>query len=404
MSRIANPGVAAQGRDQLDWAEHCMPVLRALRDRFAAARPLRGERLAACVHVTKETAVLIRTAAALGAEVSLTGGNPVTTQDDAAAALDAEGIAVFSWRGMTADEVEGGIEQTLTALSGPPTLFLDDGGHLISVAQKTRPEMVRQAAGAAEKTTAGVWRLREMHRQGQLTIPVLAVNDLSTKWDFDNTYGVGQSTIDAILRASGRLLAGKTFVVAGFGHVGRGVAIRAKGMGAHVAVTCRSARTALRAHWEGFRVMPMDEAAAIADFICTTTGLPDIVVGRHIDLLRDGAVLCNSGWSDIEINLGDLAARTVAKKQVRPHMTAHTLQDGRQVCLLAAGDMVNLAAGEGNPSEVMDLSFANILLALVCLVEQRGRLAPGVHDLPDSQDQEVAYLKLAAMGVAIDGP
>ncbi|MEV0703349.1 adenosylhomocysteinase [Saccharopolyspora sp. NPDC050389] len=400
MRKLAEVGDPTAGRRQIDWSLQCMPVIRTLLEEHRDAKPFAGHRIAVCVHITKETAALVRVLSELGAEVAITGGNPQTTQDDVAHALAADGVSVFGWRGMTESEVEDGVTFVQNAFSAVPTLVVDDGGHLISRLHADHPEWLPEIRGGVEKTTAGVRRLSAMDAAGELRLPTLAVNDVSTKWDFDNTYGVGQSTIDGIIRASGLLLAGRTFVVVGFGHVGRGIAIRARGHGAHVVVACRSARTALRAALEGFRVEPIADAIAHADFVCTATGLPDVVAAEHLDAAKDGVVLCNSGWSNIEIELAALRERTESVERVRNQMDVHRLRSGKRIVLLSEGGMVNLDAAEGNPSEVMDLGYANVVLSLLQLLENPP--APGLHTPPDAQDQAVARLKLASMGVTID--
>jgi adenosylhomocysteinase len=394
--------LADQGRRSLELAESRMPVLKELRRRYAPERPFAGQRLAGCLHLTKETGVLVRALQESGAQVAWTGGNQVSTQDDVAAALVQEGVSVFSWQGMTKEELDWTIDAVATCWNDPPTLLLDDGADLITAVHAKHPAMLGRVLGGTDKTTTGVERLRAMAAAGKLAFPVIGCNDVVTKWEFDNIYGTGQSTIDGILRAAGILLAGKTFVVAGFGHVGRGVALRAAGMGAQVIVTCIRATTALRAALEGFRVMPMIDAAPLGDVFCTTTGMTDVITGPHLDAMKDGAILANAGHSDCEINLSDLRARTVSTRDVRPAVREHLLAGGKRLLLLSDGGLVNLAAAEGNPSEVMDLSFANQFMGLLRLVESRGSLAPGVHDLTDEQDQTIARLKLRLMGVELD--
>jgi adenosylhomocysteinase len=359
-----------------------MPVLDGIQREVAGHRPLAGHRIAGCIHLTKKTGVLVELLLAAGGEVVWTGGDEVSTQDEIAAALRDQGVRVFGWRGMTTEEVG-------------PTLVLDNGARMIGRIAADRaafPELV----AATEKTTEGSRRVRELAPD----FPVLLVNDTVTKLEVDNTLGTGQSTLDGILRATGMLLAGKRFVVFGFGHVGRGVAMRAAGLGARVIVTCRSARTAVRARLSGFEVMSPVRAAARADILCTATGYPDVVTGRELDALPTGAVLCNTGQSVTEINLSDLAKRTSRAVRIRPHVTRHLLHDGRHVDLLSGGGLVNLDAGEGNPSEVMDVTYANQALAALRL--GRERLSAGVHELTPEQDEDVARRKLEAMGVHID--
>lgn len=383
------------GYDALSLARTQMPVLDGIQREVAESRPLAGHRVSGCIHLTKETGVLVELLLAAGAEVAWTGGDEVSTQDEVVAALRDQGVRVFGRRGMTTEEVDQGIGRVLRAFPAGPTLALDNGARMIERIAKDRtafPELV----AATEKTTEGSRRVRDLAPD----FPVLLVNDIVTKWEVDNTYGTGQSTIDGILRATGTLLAGKRFVVFGFGHVGRGVALRATGLGARVIVTCRSANTAVRARLAGFEVMSPVRAAAQADILCTATGYPEVVTGRELDVLPSGAVLCNTGHSVTEINLADLTKRTSRAQRVRPHVTRHVLHDGRYLDLLSGGGLVNLDAGEGNPSEVMDVTFANQALAALRLGTER--LAVGVHEVTPAQDEDVARRKLAAMGLRID--
>src|SRR5256714_8646635 len=332
--KIAGPKLADAGRLRIEWAESRMPVLTSLRDQGRKELPLKGMRVAGCLHVTKETAVLVRTIRAAGAEVSWSGCNPLSTQDDVAAALAAEGTSIYAWYGLTKDEFYWCIDKTLEM---KPTLTLDDGADLIFTVHERFKELAKIVIGGTEETTTGVHRLRSMGKAGKLLYPVIAVNDSETKWDFDNVYGTGQSSLDGILRASSVMLAGKTFVVAGFGHCGRGVALRAKGMGANVVVTEIKPTAALKATLEGYRVMTMDEAAKIGDIFITATGMKDIIIGRHFDSMKDGALVCNTGHYDCEINLVDLEARTKGKREVRDSNEEYTLKDGRKVYVLGQG-------------------------------------------------------------------
>lgn len=397
--KVKDLKLAEAGRLKLEWAESRMPVLMALRDEHAKKQSFKGARIAGCLHVTKETGVLVRTLRAAGAEVSWSGCNPLSTQDDIAAALAAEETAIFAWHGMNTEEFYWCIEQTLGM---KPTLTLDDGADLIFTTHSKHPEQAKQITGGTEETTTGVHRLRAMAGDGKLLYPVFAVNDSETKWDFDNVYGTGQSSIDGILRATSILLAGKNFVVAGYGHCGRGVAMRAKGMGANVIITEVLPTAALRATLEGYRVMPMDEAAKIGDIFITATGMKDILVGRHFDSLKTGAVMCNTGHYDCEINIKDLESRMKSKREIRHSNEEYTLKDGRKVYLLAMGRLVNLAAAEGHPSEVMDMSFANQFNALLELHRNGKSYKPGVYVLPKQMDQDLARLKLKTMGLGID--
>jgi len=397
--KVADLKLADKGRLRIEWAESRMPVLMALRERYRKEQPLKGHKVAGCLHVTKETAVLIRTLIAAGAEVSWSGCNPLSTQDDIAAALAAEGTSIYAWHGLSVDEFYWCIERTLDF---KPTLTLDDGADLIFTVHSKHPEMAAHIVGGTEETTTGVHRLRAMAKDGKLRYPVIAINDCETKWDFDNVYGTGQSSLDGILRASSVLIAGKTFVVAGFGHCGKGVAMRARGMGANVVITEVKPTAALKAILEGYQVMPMDQAAKIGEIFITATGMKDILVGRHIDSFKDGALVCNTGHYDCEINLADLEARSTGKREVRASNEEYTLKDGRKVYVLGQGRLINLAAAEGHPSEVMDMSFANQFLGLVKLAKDGKSMNKTVYDLPPEQDQELAQLKLATMGIAID--
>jgi adenosylhomocysteinase len=356
-------------------------------------------RIAGCLHVTKETAVLIRTLVAAGAEISWSGCNPLSTNDEVAAALAAEGLSIFAWHGLNTEEFYWCIDQTLEF---KPTLTLDDGADLIFTVHNRFPELAKTVIGGTEETTTGVHRLRAMAADGKLLYPVYAVNDSETKWDFDNVYGTGQSSLDGVLRATSVLVAGKTVVVGGYGHCGRGVAMRAAGLGANVIATEVKPTQALKAVLEGHRVMPMDEAAKHGDIFVTATGMKDILVGRHFDSMKDGAIICNTGHYDCEINIEDLEARAKGKRQIRPSNEEYTLKDGRRIYLLAQGRLINLAAAEGHPSEVMDMSFANQYLALCRLAETAGKLENTVYELPVELDQQLAQLKLETMGMEID--
>ena len=398
--KVADLGLADAGRLRIEWAESRMPVLMALRERYSQTKPLAGMRIAGCIHVTKETAVLVRTLRAAGAEVSWSGCNPLSTQDDVAAALAAEETSIYAWHGMSSDEFYWCIDKTLEF---KPTLTLDDGADLIFTVHNKHKELAKSVIGGTEETTTGVHRLRAMANDGKLLYPVYAVNDSETKWDFDNVYGTGQSSIDGILRGTSIMLAGKTFVVAGYGHCGRGCAMRARGLGANVVVTEVKATAALKALLEGFRVMTMDEAAKIGDIFITATGMKDIIVGRHFDTMKDGAVVCNTGHYDCELNLEDLEKLAEGRvREIRANNEEYTLSGGRRVYVLARGRLVNLAAAEGHPSEVMDMSFANQFLALKALAEGGAKLEKKVYVLPTEQDQEVAEIKLKTMGISID--
>jgi adenosylhomocysteinase len=397
--KVADLKLADKGKLRIEWAESRMPVLMALREKYKDSKPLKGHRIAGCLHVTKETAVLIRTLRAAGAEISWSGCNPLSTQDDVAAALAAEGTSIYAWHGLNKDEFYWCIDQTIQF---KPTLTLDDGADLIFTVHAKHPDLAKSIVGGTEETTTGVQRLRAMAADGKLQYPVIAINDSETKWDFDNVYGTGQSSLDGILRASSVLLAGKTFVVAGFGHCGRGVAQRAKGMGANVIATEIKPTAALKATLEGFRVMPMDEAAKEGDIFITATGMKDIITGKHFESMKDGALVCNTGHYDCEINLTDLEALAKSKREVRKDNEEYTLKDGRRIYVLGQGRLINLAAAEGHPSEVMDMSFANQFQGMLKLAREGKSLEHKVYELPPELDQEIAGFKLQTMGLKID--
>ena len=397
--KVADLKLAEAGRLRIEWAESRMPVLMALRKRYSETKPLAGMKIAGCLHVTKETAVLVRTLRAAGAEVSWSGCNPLSTQDDVAAALAEDGISIYAWHGMNTEEFYWCIDKTLELA---PTLTLDDGADLIFRVHSKHKALAASVIGGTEETTTGVHRLRAMANDKALLYPVIAVNDAETKWDFDNVYGTGQSSLDGILRATSVLIAGKNFVVAGYGHCGRGCAMRAKGMGANVIVTEVKPTAALKATLEGFRVMPMEEAAKLGDIFITATGMKDVIIDRHFAVMKDGAIVCNTGHYDCEINLVQLGAAAKRVREIRANNEEYTLADGRRIYVLAKGRLVNLAAAEGHPSEVMDMSFANQFLALKRLKELGSTMEKKVYVLPEEQDQELALLKLQTQGLGID--
>ena len=397
--KVADLKLADAGRMRIEWAESRMPVLMALRETGKKEQPLAGMRIAGCLHVTKETAVLVRTLIAAGAEVSWSGCNPLSTNDEVAAALAAEGISIYAWHGLNTEEFYWCIDRTLDF---SPTLTLDDGADLIFTVHSKHANLLDSIIGGTEETTTGVHRLRAMAADGKLKYPVFAVNDSETKWDFDNVYGTGQSSLDGVLRATSILLAGKTVVVGGYGHCGRGVGMRAAGLGANVVATEVRPTQALKAVLEGHRVMPMDEAAKIGDVFITATGMKDILTRRHFESMKDGAVICNTGHYDCEINIEDLESLSKGKREIRPNNEEYTLRDGRRIYLLAQGRLINLAAAEGHPSEVMDMSFANQYLALCRLAKEGKSLENKIYELPEHQDQELAALKLSTMGLSID--
>lgn len=394
---------ADKGRMRIRWAESRMPVLMALREQYRKRKPLSGYRIAGCLHVTKETAVLVETFVDVGAQVSWSGCNPLSTQDSVAAALAQNDIPIFAWHGQSVEEFYWCIEQTLTF---KPNLTLDDGADLIFTIHNRHPEFAEQfVLGGTEETTTGVHRLRAMAEAGALRYPVIAVNDAETKWDFDNVYGTGQSTIDGILRATSVLMAGKNVVVAGYGHCGRGVAMRAKGLGANTIITEIRPTAALKAMLDGHQVMKMDQAARVGDVFVTATGVKDVIVDRHFRVMKDGAIVCNTGHYDCEVNINHLKKLAKRSNEIRPNNEEYLLKDGRRLYLLAQGRLVNLAAAEGHPSEVMDMSFANQFMAQIWLVSlhKRGKRLPNkVHEISPQQDQEIARLKLRTMGTSID--
>ena len=398
---IADPALAESGGARIEWAERGMPVLRLLRERFVAEVPFAGLSIAACLHVTAETAILVRALRSGGASVSLAASNPLSTQDDVAAALAVRyGIAVFARAGVDRPTYYRHIGQ---ALASAPDLVIDDGCDLVNTLHTERPDLLPGVLGGSESTTTGVIRLRRMAAEGALAFPVIAANDTATKRLVDSTYGTGQSVIDGILRATNTLLAGKTVVVAGFGPCGRGVAERARGLGAEVIVTEIDPVRALDAVLRGYRVLPMADAAPAGHVFITATGSTEVIGAAHMSVMRDGAILANAGHFDVEIDVRALAGLAVGVRgDLRPHVDAFELADGRRLLLLAEGRVVNLVAAEGHPAQVMDLSFGVQALALAWLAGHSGQLAPDVLEVPASIDAEAARLELAAMGTQID--
>ena len=398
---IANPALAAEGKKRIEWAERNMPVLAQIRERFEKTKPFTGVRIAACMHVTTETANLMRVLKAGGAEIALCASNPLSTQDDTAAALVHEyGISVFARNAVDRDGYYAHIN---AALDIEPHQVFDDGCDLVNTLHTTRKELLANISGGCEETTTGVIRLTQMAKDGALTFPMIAVNDTDTKHMFDNRYGTGQSTLDAVFRATNFLLAGRTLVVAGFGYCGKGVAERARGLGADVIVTEIDPTKALDAMMQGFRVMPMTEAAKIGDVFITVTGNRDVLREEHFQIMKDGAILANSGHFDIEIDVAWLEQNAVKKNAKMRHQTdEYVLKNGNRLLLLAEGRLVNLGAAEGHPAAVMDLSFSDQALTAEYLVKEAKNLKPGVHNVPTELDKEVARLKLASMGGAVD--
>ena len=391
---------AEGGRRRIEWAEREMPVLRIIRERFAKERPLKGVRVSACLHVTAETANLMKTLQAGGADIVLTASNPLSTQDDVAASLVShDEIPVFAIKG---EENVVYYKHIEAALDHKPQITMDDGADLVSTMQKKRRELIAGMIGGTEETTTGVVRLRAMAADGELAFPVVAVNDAMTKHYFDNRYGTGQSTIDGIVRATNILLAGKTFVVAGYGWCGRGLASRARGMGANVVVTEVDPLPALEAVMDGFRVMSMVEAAKIGDIFVTVTGDLNVIDRSHLEAMKDGAILANSGHFNVEINIPAMEEMSVNKHLVRPFVEQYDLKDGRSIFLLGEGRLINLAAAEGHPASVMDMSFANQALSAEYMVKNGAKLEKKVYSVPEVIDREIARLKLLSMGVLID--
>jgi adenosylhomocysteinase len=400
VSDVADLGLAEAGAARIAWADAQMPVLRSIRERFAQQRPLDGLRVGACLHVTTETANLVRALAAGGARVALCAANPLDTQDDVAAALAADGEAqVFARRGEDMATYHRHIEQVLDTL---PQVTMDDGADLVSTLHVAHAELLGELLGGTEETTSGVVRLRALEAEGRLGFPIVAVNEARTKHLFDNRYGTGQSVLDGILRATNVLLAGRVVVLYGYGWCGQGIALRAKGAGAHVIVCEVDPVRALEAKLDGFEVMPGVAAAAKGDLLITATGGRDVVGAAHYEVMRDGALLCNAGHFDVECDLPALRELAVERREVRPHVEQLVLADGRRIHLLAEGRVVNLAAAEGNPAAVMDMSFANQALAVEHLVQAAGTLPVRVHDVPRELDERIARLKLASLGVEID--
>jgi len=397
---VKDLSLAPLGKQRIQWAAREMPVLAQIRERFAQEKPFAGLRLVACCHITTETANLALALQAGGADSVLIASNPLSTQDDVAASLVADhGISVFALKG---EDVATYRRHVQIALDHRPNLIIDDGGDVTAELVQHRQEQLSELIGTTEETTTGLVRLRAMLKAGVLSFPVMTVNDAETKHLFDNRYGTGQSTLDGILRCTNILLAGKTVVVAGYGWCAKGVAMRARGMGSQVIVTEVNPVRALEAVMDGFRVMPMEEAAALGDIFITVTGNKHVIRGEHFDRMKDGAMVCNAGHFDIEIDLVALQERAVSRQTVRPFVEEYRLQSGKSVVVLGEGRLINLAAAEGHPASVMDMSFANQALACEYLVKNRGRLAPGLHPIPLEVDEAIARLKLKAMGIQID--
>jgi len=395
---IKDESLAERGEHLLKWAEDHMPVLMSIKKRFGSEKPLNGIQIVACLHVTKETGVLVRTLMAGGANVALTASNPLSTQDEVAAALVKDGANVFAWKGQTKEEYYDCIKK---ALAFNPQITMDDGADVVTELHSGGYKKL-SVIGGTEETTTGVVRLKAMAAKGVLKYPIIAVNNAETKWDFDNIYGTGQSTIDGILRATNVLLAGKTFVIAGYGHCGKGLANRARGMGAHVVVTEVDPMKALKAAMDGFEVMQMRQAAKVGDIFVTATGNKNVVTKEHAATMKDGAVLANTGHFNVEVDVKGIIESAKGRLKMRDYVEELTLVNGNRVYVLADGRLVNLAAAEGHPSEVMDMSFANQALAAEYIFNNAKKLEPTVYDVPKEIDGHIAKLKLETMGIKID--
>lgn len=398
---VRDVGLAGLGKQRIDWSEREMPVLRLIRERFAVEKPLNGIKLLACAHITTETANLARALQAGGAEAVLIASNPLSTQDDVAASLVSDwGIPVYAIKGESTETYNRHLR---TALDYRPDIVIDDGSDVVATLIKERAAQVKELIGSTEETTTGIQRLEAMQAAGVLTFPSIAVNNAQTKHFFDNRYGTGQSTLDGIIRATNILLAGRNFVVAGYGWCGKGVALRARGMGANVIVTEIDPIKAVEAVMDGFRVMPIAEAAALGDIFVTVTGNRHVIDGLHFERMKDSAIVCNSGHFDLELNLVALREMSHPPINIRPFVEEYKITaSGRRIIVLGEGRLINLAAAEGHPASVMDMSFANQALSVEYLVKHKGELEPGVHVLPKEVDTEIASLKLRALGLAID--
>jgi adenosylhomocysteinase len=402
-SDIKDIGLAEAGRKRIEWAEREMPVLRMIRERFEKERPLEGKKMIACCHITTETANLARALKAGGVNAVLIASNPLSTQDDVAAALVAEyGIPVFAIKGESTETYNRHVR---IALDQDPHLIIDDGSDVVATLVKERADLIKDLVGTTEETTTGLVRLRALEKTGRMTWPAIAVNDAQTKHFFDNRYGTGQSTLDGVVRATNILLAGRTLVVVGYGWCGKGVAMRGRGMGANVVVCEINPIRAIEAVMDGFRVMPIEQAAPIGDIFITVTGNRHVIDGKHFAAMHDGAIVANSGHFDVELNLVSLAEMSSVRNQLRPFVEEFNLREsGKRIIVLGEGRLINLAAAEGHPASVMDMSFANQALSCEYLVRNHGKLAPGLHLLPEEVDTEIASLKLEAMGIRIDTP
>ncbi len=398
-SMIRDIKLAPSGHDKIAWVKNFMPVLRQIEEDFSKKKPFAGQRLVMTIHLEAKTAYLALVMKNAGAEVAITGSNPLSTQDDVAAALAEEGINVFAWHGCTDEEYNTFLDK---ALDIKPTIIIDDGGDLVSMLHTSRRELLPGLLGGSEETTTGVLRLRALAAKNELEFPMIAANDAYCKYLFDNRYGTGQSTWDGIMRTTNLVIAGKTVVIAGYGWCGKGGAMRAKGLGANVVITEVDPIKAIEAVFDGFRVMPMDEAAKIGDIFLTLTGDKDVIVGRHFADMKDGAILANSGHFDVEINIPELEAQSVSRRTVRNNIEEFRQKDGRKIYLLAEGRLVNLAAGDGHPAEIMDLSFAVQFFSALHILQHHKDMKKDVYLMPDEINERIARIKLASVGVEID--
>ena len=399
MSKVKDRSLASQGQLKIDWAREHMPVLGRIRARFEKEQPFKELSIGMCIHLEMKTAVLGQTFQAGGATVAITGSNPLSTQDDVAAALAESGVNVYAWRGVTPEEHHGNL---MRVLSDNPQILIDDGAELSVAVHREKKELLGRVVGACEETTTGVHRYRAMEKDGILKYPVIAVNDAFTKFLFDSQHGTGQSALEGVMRCTNMLIAGKTLVVAGFGWVGRGIALRAKGLGASVVVTEVDPVRALEASMEGYRVMTMLEAAKVGDIFITSTGCKNIITAEHLREMKDGAILANAGHFDVEIDVKALRSNAIATKVARQNVEQFTMKNGRRLYLLAEGRLVNLAAADGHPAEVMDMSFANQALAAEYLLKNKGKLEPKVYRMPLEMDRQIASVWLESHSVKID--
>lgn len=398
-SIIANPALAPNGHLKIDWVNAHMPVLNRIREQFEQEQPFAGLKVTISLHLEAKTAYLAKVVQAGGAEVTITGSNPLSTQDDVCAALVEDGITVFAKYNPSPEEYK---ELLIKSLESKPDLIIDDGGDLVTILHSERPDLLENVRGGAEETTTGILRLKALEKEGKLEFPMVAVNDAFCKYLFDNRYGTGQSVWDGINRTTNLVVAGKTVVVAGYGWCGKGVAMRAKGLGANVIVTEIDAIKAVEAYMDGFAVMPMVEAAKVGDFFVTVTGNRDIIRGEHYDVMKDGAILSNAGHFDVEVNKPELDARSKSKRTVRNNIEEYQLNDGRKVYILAEGRLVNLAAGDGHPAEIMDMTFALQAMSLKYVNENYEAIGKHVVNVPYELDEQVARFKLASLGLSID--